>query len=106
MLSIPCNSWIFYTRIRAVYHDSRLVKWLFFVLWSTTLVAVSIPLTVDPTLTITSTFGGDLSPVHADVLLDIWERNGKYIKAVPKVQSVVLLVSAPILLNQSTSLLK
>ena len=41
-----------------------------------------------------------------DVLLDIWERNGKYIKAVPKVQSVVLLVSVPILLNQSVPLLK
>lgn len=56
MLSTPCNSWIFYTRIRAVYHDSRLIKWTFFALWSATLVTLGIPLTVDPTVAISPTF--------------------------------------------------
>lgn len=47
MLSIPCNSWIFYTRIRVVYHDSRVIKYSFFALWSATLVALGVPSTIE-----------------------------------------------------------
>ena len=51
MLSIPCNSWIFYTRIRVVYHDSRFTKYSFFALWSVTLIALSVPSTIELTST-------------------------------------------------------
>ena len=51
VLSIPCNSWIFYTRVRAVYHDSRAIKYVFFVLWLATLAILGVPFTVKLTST-------------------------------------------------------
>ena len=44
-LSVPCNTWIFLARVRVVYHDSRLIKWLYFALWSGTLIALGTPFT-------------------------------------------------------------
>ena len=47
VLSIPCNSWIFFTRVRAVYPDSHLVKWMFFALWCTTFAIFVTPFTTE-----------------------------------------------------------
>ena len=51
MLSIPCNSWIFYTRIRVAYHNSPVTKYSFFALWSVTLIALGVPATIELTST-------------------------------------------------------
>ena len=44
-LSIPCNTWIFFLRVRAVYHDSRPIKGVFLFLWLLTLVSIGTPFT-------------------------------------------------------------
>ena len=44
-LSIPCNTWIFFLRVRAVYHDSRPIKCVFLFLWLLTLVSIGTPFT-------------------------------------------------------------
>ena len=46
VLSVPCNAWMFFTRVRAVYHTSIVIRWLFFVLWAMTSVALGIPFTI------------------------------------------------------------
>ena len=44
-LSVPCNTWIFLARVRAIYHDSRFIKWSFLGLWCGTLIALGTPFT-------------------------------------------------------------
>ena len=39
-ISVPCNTWIFFLRLRAIYHDYRIIKYFFFALWSGTLIAL------------------------------------------------------------------
>ena len=51
VISVPFQTWIFYTRVRAAYHNSRLMRWSFFALWMTTLTALGVPLTVKLTST-------------------------------------------------------
>lgn len=50
-LSVPCNSWIFFIRVRAAYHDSRPIVGLFAALWACTLLSFSTPFTYDVTVT-------------------------------------------------------
>ncbi|KAK7690228.1 hypothetical protein QCA50_006881 [Cerrena zonata] len=45
--SVPCNTWIFFTRVRAVYNHSRIIQGVFFVLWALTLIALGTPFTYE-----------------------------------------------------------
>ncbi|KAK7686672.1 hypothetical protein QCA50_010272 [Cerrena zonata] len=45
--SVPCNSWIFFTRVRAVYNHSRIIQGVFFALWALTLIALGTPFTYE-----------------------------------------------------------
>ena len=42
-VSVPCNTWIFFIRIRALYSNSRVLISSFFILWCTTLISLGIP---------------------------------------------------------------
>lgn len=47
--ALPCNSLLFFLRVRAVFRYSNTVRLAFTLLWSTTFLALTIPFSVDGT---------------------------------------------------------
>lgn len=77
-LSIPCNSWLFFARIRGVYTHSRAVVALFALLWLSTFASFALP------------FTWTLSVVHRGARsCSVNTNNRRYLGAVPFIVLVV-----------------